>query len=217
MAQISTRHDYVNMTCNNCKFLWSYPVLKPNGLSNLGKMFYFELHICPHCKAISRDISTVTKFTIDIENNKECKQIESHKNENFAKIKGKQSYIYELYAYISLRYDNIEYASKSYIMAGKVEQAQRENYMNSVFYKPARDDKMIENSKQREQEMYKKAVDVLLKIVNDDNEDVESVILLALAYAFMGNKSGVAKYINIVAKKNLTNEQKTRCKEILTL
>lgn len=217
MASVQRLNYYKKTTCANCNYSWDYPYSNRAKMSELQNLFYFELHLCPHCNSLGYFITEVGEFELQVQNDKQYKEIIKKKNEAFGMVCKKETYKYLLYAYICEKKGDDFMTARTYYMANKVEKFQREKYIESMLYKEHEDAKMIKESKEKEEEYLRKSIYYMQRYVNNHQDDIDASIMLAVIYKLACEGEKAVTVLNSVMKKNVTQRQIQMVKEVVKM
>lgn len=217
MSSVTKLNFYKKMKCANCGYSWDYPFSNVSAMSDLQNLFYFELHLCPHCNSLGDMITEVGQFELDIQKDKNYKAIIKDRNQPFGMACRKESYRYELYAYICECKGDKFKASKAYYMASKVERYQRIKYFESMIYNEQKDAKMIDASIEKEELFMKKAQNYMISYLHDNLNDIDASIMLAVLYKLNKDEANSILMLNSVMKKNVDSRQIRMVKEVMAM
>ncbi len=216
MAGIRDLSYYKNKICGCCGYTWDFPVVKEDMLSNIQKLYYFELNACKTCFCIGVDIEKVGDFEKNIQKNSEYKKIQATRNIPFSFVQKKEAYEYALYAYMCKTKGDIYQSVKSYVMAGIIEKEQRVGYENSLSYRAERDGALLKASEKTQQHYFVKAYDILSGLIekNEVPDKINALLLLSYICVLMGDNEHSKLILNQVAKNKLTTLQVETIKDI---
>lgn len=216
MAGIRELSYYKNKICGYCGYSWDFPIVREDLLTPIQKLYFFELNACKTCFCIGKDIEKVGNFEKEIQKNSEYKKIQATRNVTFSFVQKREAYEFALYAYICKEKGELYESVKSYVMASIVEKEQRDNYINSLAYRPEKDGGLIRNSEHTQYDYITKAYDMLSKLIASGNvpNKVDANLLLSYICVLKGDKDQCMAILNSVAKNKLTPEQVGTIKEI---
>lgn len=217
MASIAKLNYYKKLKCANCGYSWDYPFSNRNYMSELQNLFYFEVHLCPHCNSLGDMITEVGEFELQIQNDKQYKQIVKERNQPFGMVCRKEAYKYVLYAYICEKKGDDFMASKAFYMANKVEKYQRDKYIESMLYNEHKDEQMLEKSNINESFYLSKALYHMQKYCNEHKEDVDAMVMLAVLYKLSNLGDEALTVLNNVMKGTVTQRQIDMVKEVVAM
>lgn len=217
MAGLRDLAYYKNKICGCCGYTWDFPIVKEDLLSNIQKLYYFELNVCNTCSCVGTDIEKVGDFEKNIQKNSEYKKILATRNIPFSFVQKKEAYEYALYAYMCKSKGDMYQCVKSYVMAGLIEGEQRNNYQNSLSFRAERDGNLLKMSEKTEKTYFTKAYDILKNLIesNDVTDKVSALLLLSYVCVLLQDKEQAKNILNDVAKNNkLTASQVETIKDI---
>lgn len=217
MSNIAKWNFYKKQKCNNCGFYWDYPFPNRHAMTDLQNLFYFEIHLCPHCNSIGDDITAVGNFELEVQNDKQYKQIIKDRNIAFSMTFKKEAYKYLLFAYICEKKEDYLKASKSYYMASRVERYQRGKYMDSMLYNEHNDSKMLLQSEQKEIFYLSKSIEFMKKYLALKPSDIDARIMIIMLYKLNYMQDEAVIELNYVMKQNLTPVQIKMVKDLASM
>ena len=217
MASITKLNYYKKMKCANCGYSWDYPFSNRGFMSELQNLFYFEVHLCPHCNSLGDMITEVGEFELQVQNDKQYKQIIKDRNEAFGMACRKEAYKYVLYAYICEKKGDDYNASKAFYMANKVEKYQRDKYIESMLYNEHKDEQMLKRSELKEAFYLDRAIYHMQKFVDEHKNEIDAMIMLAVLYKLAKRGDDALTVLNSVMKKNVTQRQIDMVKEVMAM
>ncbi|MGN1227957.1 MAG: hypothetical protein ACI4TX_04870 [Christensenellales bacterium] len=217
MASIPKLNYYKKMKCANCNYSWDYPFSNRASMSDLQNLFYFEVHICPHCLSVGDMITEVGEFELQIQNDKQYKTIIKERNIPFSTVCKKEAYKYVLYAYICEKKNDDFMASKAFYMANKVEKYQRDKYLESMLYNEKKDAQMLKKSEDKESEYLQKSIYHMQNFVKDNPNDINANIMLAVLYKLASKEAPAINILNAVMKKDIDKTQIEMVKEVVKM
>lgn len=217
MASITKLNYYKKMKCANCNYSWDYPFSNRTFMSELQNIFYFEVHLCPHCNSIGYMITEVGDFELQVQNDRRYKEIIKERNVPFSMVCRKETYKYVLYAYVCEKRGDDFMSARAYYMANKVEKYQRDKYIESMLYNEHKDVQMLKNSERLEALYLDKAVYHMEKHTKAHPEDIDAHIMLAVLYKLASRGEDALITLNGVMKKNVTQRQIGMVKEVMAM
>lgn len=217
MANILKWNFYKKKRCSNCGYFWDYPFPNLPAMSPVQRLFYFEVHLCPHCNSLSDDITQVDKFELNVQNDKQYKQIIKERNIPFSMTFRKEAYKYLLFAYICEVKGDYFKASKAYYMSARVENYQRGKYLQSMLYNEKNDASMLKKSNENEKNYIVKAIQYMKKYLQQNPKDINAKLMLIVLYKLNYMQDEATIELNYVMNQELTKEQIEIVKDVATM
>ena len=108
-------------------------------------------------------------------------------------------------------------ASKAFYMANKVEKYQRDKYLESMLYNEKKDAQMLKKSEDKENEYLQKSIIHMQNFVNDNPNDINANIMLAVLYKLASKEAPAINVLNSVMKKDIDKTQIAMVKEVVKM